>query len=349
MQYQQTRLQSTEFLRLAVGFMGRQEAALDPASYTLWYEHVAGLNPPLSQILEQRLLVQHPLTDADVAHLYATHIASREAQAVVRIHERLKVLLTETTEVISQSGSHATRFGKSLENQTERLRRPDAAGAIHSVLSELLVETQKMSQVNLTLARQLDTRATEVRSLTERLQRAEAAALNDPLTGLLNRRGLEQAFADISPQMLGPEGTSLLVVDVDRFKEINDAYGHAVGDQVLRGVANVLLARIKGADIAARVGGDEFAILLPDTALKSAIALAEKIRSALQNARLRKIGSDESIGQVSISVGVAHTAGSITLDQLTRNADSALYSAKRGGRNRVESAKDPPRPSTHPS
>jgi diguanylate cyclase len=102
-------------------------------------------------------------------------------------------------------------------------------------------------------------------------------------------------------------------------------------------VANVLLARIKGADIAARVGGDEFAILLPDTALNGAIALAEKIRSALQNARLRKIGSDESIGQVSISVGVAHTAEAITLDQLTHNADRALYSAKRQGRNRVES------------
>src|ERR1700754_2156675 len=156
MQYQQTRTQSAEFLRVAVGHMGRQEAALDPASYTLWYEHVAGLNPPLSQILEQRLTTQHPLTDADVAHLYATYIASREAQAVARIHERLRVLMAETSEVITQSGTHATQFGKSLETHTERLRKPDAANAIHLVLSELLVETQKMSSVSLTLTRQLD-------------------------------------------------------------------------------------------------------------------------------------------------------------------------------------------------
>jgi diguanylate cyclase len=339
MQYQQTRVQSAEFLRLAVGHMGRQEAALDPASYTLWYEHVAGLNPPLSQILEQRLKTQHSLTDADVAHLYATHIASREAQAVARIHERLKVLMTETSEVISQSGTHATQFGKSLEDQTERLRRPGAADAIHSVLSELMVETHKMSQVSLTMARQLDTRAKEVRTLTERLERAEAAASNDPLTGLLNRRGLEQAYTDIVPQTVGQEGTSLLLLDVDRFKEINDAYGHAVGDQVLRGVAEVLRARIKGADIAARMGGDEFAVLLPETALKGALALAEKIRATLQNARLRKIGSDESIGQVSISVGVAHSTEAISLDALTQQADGALYSAKREGRNRVEAAR----------
>jgi diguanylate cyclase len=346
MQYQQTRTQSAEFLRVAVGHMGRQEAALDPASYTLWYEHVAGLNPPLSQILEQRLTAQHPLTDADVAHLYATYIASREAQAVARIHERLRVLMAETSEVITQSGTHATQFGKSLETHTERLRKPDAANAIHLVLGELLVETQKMSSVSLTLTRQLDTRAKEVQTLTARLERAEAAAFNDSLTGLLNRRGLEKAFADLGPRMASQEGTSLLLVDVDRFKEINDAYGHAVGDQVLRGVAQILRARIKGADIAARVGGDEFAILLPDTASTGARALAEKIRSTLFQARLRRTGSDEQIGQVSISVGVAHSAEVINIDQFMKKADGALYAAKREGRNRVEEAKEggaPPR------
>jgi diguanylate cyclase len=140
--------------------------------------------------------------------------------------------------------------------------------------------------------------------------------------------------------MASQEGTSLLVVDVDRFKEINDAYGHAVGDQVLRGVAQILRARIKGVDIAARVGGDEFAILLPDTAAAGARALAEKIRSTLFQARLRRTGSDEQIGQVSISVGVAHSAEVINLDQFMQKADGALYAAKREGRNRVETAKE---------
>jgi diguanylate cyclase len=337
MQYQQTRVQSGEFLRLAVGYMGRQQAALDPASYTLWYEHAAGLNPSLSRILDERLKAQSPLTDADVARLYAEHIASRDAQAVARIHERLVALLRETSEVISQTGSHASEFSQSLEDHTERLRRPDAADSIHTVLAELLTETQKMSAVNLTLSRQLDTRAQEVQSLTQRLERAEAEALNDPLTGLLNRRGFEHAFADLpAPDSL--KGTSLLIADIDRFKEINDTHGHPVGDQVLRGVAQVLRARIKGADIAARLGGDEFAILLPNTGMQGAIALAEQIRSALLHARLRRVNSDQEIGQVSVSVGVAHLNDAGSLDRLLQSADAALYIAKREGRNRVRAA-----------
>jgi diguanylate cyclase len=338
MQYQQTRVQSAEFLRVAVGHMGRQHAALDPANYTLWYEHAAGLNPSLSRILDERLSGQSPLTDADVARLYAEHIASRDAQAVARIHERLAALLRETSEVISQTGTHASQFSQSLENHTQRLRRPDAADAIHAVLGELLAETQKMSSVNLTLSRQLDTRAQEVQSLTQRLERAEAEALNDPLTGLLNRRGFEHAFADLVAQSGALQGTALLVADIDRFKDINDTHGHPVGDQVLRGVAQVLRARIKGADIAARVGGDEFAILLPNTAMQGAMALAEQIRTALLHARLRRVNSDQQIGQVTVSVGVAHMDEAGSLDRLLHSADAALYIAKREGRNRVRAS-----------
>ncbi len=338
MQYQQTRVQSAEFLRVAVGHMGRQHAALDPASYTLWYEHAAGLNPALSQVLDERLAAHKPLTDADVSRLYAKYIASRGAQAITRIQERLLGLLHETSAVICQTGTHAIEFTRSLETHAERLKQPDAASSLHAVLGDLLTETQKMAAVNLTLARQLDTRAQEVQTLTQRLERAEAEALNDPLTGLLNRRGFEQAVSELVAQSAPGVGMSILLADVDQFKEINDTHGHPVGDQVLRGVAQVLRARIKGADIAARLGGDEFAILLPNTAAAGAITLAEQIRAALLQARLRRVHSDQPIGQVSVSIGVAHAADGVCLDRLLQSADAALYTAKREGRNRVRAA-----------
>jgi diguanylate cyclase len=100
----------------------------------------------------------------------------------------------------------------------------------------------------------------------------------------------------------------------------------------------VLRARIKGADIAARLGGDEFGILLPNTAMKGALVLAEQIRAAVSQARLRRITSDQPIGQVSVSVGVAHAGGAASLDSLLSGADTALYNAKREGRNRVNAA-----------
>jgi diguanylate cyclase len=289
-------------------------------------------------LLDERLATQKPLTDADVSRLYAQYIVSRDAETITRIQERLLGLLRETSEVICQTGTHANQFTRSLENHAQRLKQPDAASSLHAVLGDLLTETQKMSAVNLTLARQLDTRAQEVQTLTQRLERAEAEALNDSLTGLLNRRGFEQALAELAAQSVAGEGTSLLLADIDRFKDINDTHGHPVGDQVLRGVAKVLRARIKGADIAARVGGDEFAILLPNTAKAGAITLAEQIRAALLQARLRRINSDQHVGQVSVSIGVAHCGEGTLLDRLLQTADTALYTAKREGRNRVRAA-----------
>src|SRR5713101_2531223 len=96
MRYRQSREQSAEILRIALGHMGRQQAAFHPVSYALWYEHAAGINPPLSQVLEKRAAASSPLTDADVARLYAQYIIARDGEAIDRIQERLLVLLQET-------------------------------------------------------------------------------------------------------------------------------------------------------------------------------------------------------------------------------------------------------------
>src|SRR5690348_3696600 len=122
MQYEHTREQSAEFLRLAVGHMGRQQANFDPPNYALWYEHAAGLNPALSRILEERLTKQRPLTNADVSTLYAQHIGTRETEVIARIQEKLLSLMRETADVVAESGAYAVNFGRSLETHTERLR-----------------------------------------------------------------------------------------------------------------------------------------------------------------------------------------------------------------------------------
>jgi diguanylate cyclase len=197
-----------------------------------------------------------------------------------------------------------------------------------------------MSGTNLTLARQLESRAREVESLTQRLEKAETEAISDPLTGLMNRRGLEQIVLAKAGSRAGGmlASCALLLIDVDDFKKINDTHGHEVGDQVLRGVARVLKARIKGEDTAARLGGDEFAVFLPDTTLEGAVAVGEGIRRSLLQAHLRR-GKSEDLGTVRVSIGAAYTGEGGNLDALMRDADAALYQAKREGRNQVRSSK----------
>jgi diguanylate cyclase len=335
MDYQQSREQSAELLRIVVGLMGKQEAGFHPASYALWYEHAAGVNPSLSRALEQRISSTEPLTDSDDRNLYSRHIVSRDRETIERVEQRLAELLQETSDVVSSGGVQFMQFGASLEGHATQLQRPNALDTLQHIVEELLAETQRMRVTNLTLTRQLDTGAREVTTLTQRLERAQVEALNDPLTRLLNRRGFEEVVAKLYDGSAPLAGASLLMVDIDEFKSINDTYGHLVGDQVLRAVAQILRARIKGADIASRLGGDEFAILLPDTNLTGAAALAEQIRTTLLQRRLRLVDRNQYVENLTLSIGVASAGKEASLEWLLQRADAALYAAKRSGRNRV--------------
>lgn len=165
-------------------------------------------------------------------------------------------------------------------------------------------------------------------------------ATEDPLTRLLNRRGLETALhlslAHASRQKLP---TAAIMVDIDRFKEVNDNFGHDTGDQVIRQVAQYLQRMSRASDVVARTGGEEFLMVLPQTDLDSARQLAERIRGAIAEHPLLV---DSQRISITVSLGVAGTLGSVDLDTLSSEADRAMYLAKRGGRNRVASVENKP-------
>ena len=127
---------------------------------------------------------------------------------------------------------------------------------------------------------------------------------------------------------------ALLLLDLDHFKQVNDQYGHAAGDQVLAGVGTALRSVLRARDFAGRNGGEEFAVLLPDTDIAAALEIAERVRAAIAEVTLPGTGVP-----VTVSIGVAGFPGhASTLERLDRLADAALYVAKRQGRNRVELA-----------
>ena len=165
-------------------------------------------------------------------------------------------------------------------------------------------------------------------------RQAEYLANIDPLTGLLNRRSFfSRANPLWSTARRNKRPLSVMMVDIDHFKRINDQYGHAVGDQVLQAVSERLTAACRSGDVAARWGGEEFVIVLPETQAAQAGQLAERLRATIEAMEIRS--NDERTFSLSASFGIAGYVDHEDLEQLIRESDHWLYQAKQGGRNRV--------------
>jgi len=172
--------------------------------------------------------------------------------------------------------------------------------------------------------------------LLESNRRLEELTVTDPLTSLRNRRAFEQELAtQFNRARRYSRPLSLIIIDIDHFKSINDTHGHPAGDAVLRAVAAILERETRSSDLVARIGGEEIAVLLPETALFEAVQVAEKIRASVAAADVR---AGQASVPVTVSAGVANVPHSDVSSsaELVRAADQALYRAKQNGRNRIE-------------
>jgi diguanylate cyclase len=164
---------------------------------------------------------------------------------------------------------------------------------------------------------------------------AEARASTDGLTGLPNRRYFDEFCALLSRRRRAEDSVGVLMVDIDRFKVLNDTYGHQVGDEVLRAVAAAIVSAVREDDVPARYGGEEFAVLLRNPTIEVAVEVGERVRHAVAALDLARFG----VPAVSVSVGAAVAEDPAEAIPTTiEQADRALYDAKRGGRDRVVAA-----------
>lgn len=164
----------------------------------------------------------------------------------------------------------------------------------------------------------------------------EQLATRDGLTGLANRRCFDDTLgAEWQRALRNQQPLSLLMVDVDNFKQYNDAYGHLGGDECLQRIAGAVSSEMRANDLVARYGGEEFAVILPNQSLKGAAIVAERIRCRVEQLRLPNIGSKEHLVTVSIGAATALASPETDASQLVATADSALYRAKHMGRNRI--------------
>ena len=340
--YKQEREASAEILRLILQRLGEQPSAFTPHAYAVWYEHLAGINPPLSEALSKVIDGSAKLTTEIAQVLFESHIAdgNDEAQKIFRRNmHRVLENLARFTEI---TGLETDRFDSDLQRYGDTLTRSLDEPALKSVISEISRDTRNMRKSVSALQDKLQESKCEVEKLQIELENAKSEALIDPMTHVLNRRGFDAQLKKLAanPELQG-KPLSFLMLDIDLFKKVNDNYGHVFGDRVICGVAAVLTAQVKGQDSVARLGGEEFVVVLPDTSTRGAYAVAENIRRRIEQSKIRRLDKQEFVGGVTISIGVAGcTIGDDFAPAMTQ-ADEALYASKEAGRNRTTVAPEP--------
>lgn len=309
-----------------------------PRNYELWYAHLDGRHPSLSRDIEITTDAFGVVTQDNADALYRTHLQRADlTSGVVDVITRMNAEVADLSEIVEKSGECASGNSKALGGLSDQLRESTKDYPVVGALLEGVVNVAKNMRVqNEELEGRLADSANEITTLQKSVEHIEAQAMKDPLTGVANRARFDQAiYQHIADAKISGAPLSLMLADIDHFKGFNDRWGHQTGDQVLRLVAEVMNGNVRADDTLARYGGEEFAILLPGADLENASSMAERIRSAVESRRLKKRKTDQNLGTITMSIGVAELQTADSEHTFIERADECLYAAKGAGRNKV--------------
>jgi diguanylate cyclase len=329
--------QSNEFLRLALSELGKYGIPPDPMNYAVWYEYVSGKNANLTAAIDQLVKGSGKTLDDEMSRdLYDQYIADEKRLVLDAIRSEIRNILDRVLGDIAETDGDMSRSESSLESYIEDIQKALDAKTVQRIIDSVLSQVKLIGKSGNQLRENLETVSHEVEGLKKKLEKLSEEARTDTLTGLANRRAFEDAIVrEMDRSNRSGSELSLLLADIDHFKRINDTHGHLVGDNVLRITAKMIKGKIRGQDLVARFGGEEFVIMLPDTPLEGAAVVAEKIRASFEKMQVKKKQSQETIGVITLSLGGASYRKGESLEELIGRTDSALYQSKGKGRNRV--------------
>ena len=312
-----------------------------PQFYELLYTYATGVNPSLNNRINA-IFRSGAAPSTDLAEtLYNEFLKSDVNDRMSSVSERMHARIEAVHEAIDTAMTTANAYSGSLQSASGDLERDMTGEAMRSLAGRLLTETRRMQNTNRQLEHKLENARDDIAALQRDLDDVRRESMLDPLTKIANRKSLDEGLADaIAEAEQTGDPLTLMLVDIDNFKVFNDTYGHQTGDQVLRLVAMTLKSNIKGKDLAARYGGEEFVAVLPSTDLKGAVIVAENVRKAIQAKELLKRSTNEKLGRITASFGVALFRPTDNAVSLIERADRCLYAAKHAGRNRVVSEEE---------
>ena len=326
-----------QWARKAIEAMETHKAWPTALNFELWLHYVAAKDSDVAAEINTIIESGEHFTDQVGANIAAHHLpAAKLSGEILNAGKNLTKELNSVSRAIESARETSEIYGQQLATASESLAAQGNA-AVRTMVENLSNATRKVHAENQALESQLADTTDELGRLREHLEQVRRDAMTDALTMLANRKAfdesLEQACADSDRT---GEVVTLAVVDIDHFKTFNDTWGHQTGDQVLRYVASVI-GRIggEGARLSARYGGEEFAVIFPGERREVAMAALEAVREEISSRTLKRRSTNEDLGAITISTGIAERRHGDPPAAVIEAADGALYAAKRSGRNRT--------------
>ena len=316
----------TEIIKNVLTFMAKEKIIPSPQNYERWFRIFCYMK-------ENRL----NLSRAELVDLYIETFQTKDGTAVTKSTELVEKIADELFQEIKDLIEGATHHTNEISrggDRLERIAREVSNDDIQRVLSRIMQEVKGLKNLNRKFIHKLELQTQEIERLRDELRKVKEEANVDALTGLRNRRSFERTLQEFyrDYKKFGYP-FSLIMMDIDNFKEVNDTYGHLVGDRVLKEIGNILRNYLRAKDVPARTGGEEFAIILPGVTKNEALMVAERLRRVISKHKIRVDSSEIS---VTASFGVSQIDNSVEEpEDLLREADKNLYQAKRTGKDKV--------------
>lgn len=328
--------ESLKNLKKVIPLMGKYSVPVTPINYAVWYTYVTESNSEVTKRLNKAINESKIIAQTETQNIYNDCIEQKHTIDSEKVRRHLEAMLLEIASNFEDTINNTQDFSKIID---EHLNRFERQGDPNLTMKEAMLLIQKLitgsdliKKTTKTFITQLEKTRQQITTLQNELHKARSEAIHDALTGLFNRRAFELESAELNEQKMP---YSIVMFDIDHFKNVNDSYGHSFGDLVVKAVAQTALKTFPKSCHVYRLGGDEFVVILKNTTIGPAVRLANSCRQNTMRINIRTIHNNEVVSSIRTSFGVAQWNGRTSFAETLERADQMLYKAKAQGRNRV--------------